>query len=307
MKLSQQIHMMGTTIDLLIEDDQADLKLEIACQLLDIYNKRFSANDSGSELSQINHQAGLKPVQIHPELFELIKIGKKESLSTPSNLNIALGPVTQAWHIGFPDAKLPDSQEIQKLLLLSNPEMIILDEENLTVFLQQKGMIIDLGALAKGYIADQIIKKINASSILINLGGNVLVSGPNSNRESSAWNIGIQSPTKPRGIHVGVVSIGNQSVVTSGIYERSFELEGKTYHHIFSSRTGYPIETEMASLTILADKSLTCEIWTTRLFGLPILDVIQIIDDRPEIEGIIITKAGQILYSENIKSHFNFI
>ncbi|WP_259761790.1 FAD:protein FMN transferase, partial [Lactococcus lactis] len=156
-----------------MEDDQADLKLEIACQLLDIYNKRFSANDSGSELSQINHQAGLKPVQIHPELFELIKIGKKESLSTPSNLNIALGPVTQAWHIGFPDAKLPDSQEIQKLLLLSNPEMIILDEENLTVFLQQKGMIIDLGALAKGYIADQIIKKINASSILINLGGNV--------------------------------------------------------------------------------------------------------------------------------------
>lgn len=82
MKLTQQIHMMGTTIDLLVEDDQADLKLEIACQLLDIYNKRFSANDSGSELSQINHQAGLKPVQIHPELFELIKIGKKESLST---------------------------------------------------------------------------------------------------------------------------------------------------------------------------------------------------------------------------------
>ncbi|WP_259683330.1 FAD:protein FMN transferase, partial [Lactococcus cremoris] len=136
--------MMGTTIDLLIEDDQADLKLEIACQLLDIYNKRFSANDSESELSQINHQAGLKPVQIHPELFELIKIGKKESLSTPSNLNIALGPVTQAWHIGFPDAKLPDSQEIQKLLLLSNPEMIILDEENLTVFLQQSCYLSDL-------------------------------------------------------------------------------------------------------------------------------------------------------------------
>ena len=182
MKLTQQIHMMGTTIDLLIEDDQADLKLEIACQLLDIYNKRFSANDSGSELSQINHQAGLKPVQIHPELFELIKIGKKESLSTPSNLNIALGPVTQAWHIGFPDAKLPDSQEIQKLLLLSNPEMIILDEENLTVFLQQKGMIIDLGALAKGYIADKIshfLKEKGVTSALINLGGNILTIGQN--------------------------------------------------------------------------------------------------------------------------------
>ena len=293
--------MMGTTIDVVIDDKEATQKQKIAYQLLEFYNHLFSANDSASSLSQINQSAGIESVEVHPELFELIKVGKRESLVRPSNLNIAIGPITQAWHIGFSDAKLPNFKEIQNLLSLCHPENIILDHKYCTVFLKQKGMKIDLGALAKGYIADKILNKINAHSALINLGGNVLTSGPNSNRDSKYWNIGIQSPIKKRGTHVGVIPIKDQSIVTSGVYERTLELDGKLYHHIFSTNTGYPIETEMASLTILADDSLTCEIWTTRLFGLPIAQVLHIIDVQPEIEGIIITKSGQIFCSERLK------
>ncbi|MCL2681831.1 MAG: FAD:protein FMN transferase, partial [Streptococcaceae bacterium] len=189
-------------------------------------------------------------------------------------------------------------------LELCQPENIILDKENLTVFLKKKGMKIDLGALAKGYIADLIMQEIHAKSILINLGGNVLVSGKNPNRETGEWKIGIQSPGNSRGEHIGLLAIEGGSVVTSGIYERTFQLEGKTYHHIFDEQTGFPIKTDMASLTIVANHSLTCEIWTTRLFGLPVAEALWQIEQNPEIEGIVITQEGQVLPSQNLKAKF---
>ncbi|MCL2858937.1 MAG: FAD:protein FMN transferase [Streptococcaceae bacterium] len=304
MQASRKIQMMGTVIELLIEDEQAEQKIEQVHQLLNLYNHRFSANDPESELSKINQQASIGPVQVHPQLFELIQIGKKESLAKPSNLNIAIGPIVQTWRIGFPDAKLPKIQEIADFLELCQPENIILDKENLTVFLKKKGMKIDLGALAKGYIADLIMQEIHAKSILINLGGNVLVSGKNPNRETGEWKIGIQSPGNSRGEHIGLLAIEGGSVVTSGIYERTFQLEGKTYHHIFDEQTGFPIKTDMASLTIVANHSLTCEIWTTRLFGLPVAEALWQIEQNPEIEGIVITQEGQVLPSQNLKAKF---
>lgn len=298
---------MGTTIDIQINSKNAQKQIQEVIELLELCKNRFSANDFNSELMAINNNAGIKPIQVHPDLFELITRGKEHSLARPSNLNIAIGPLVQTWRIGFSDAKLPSPSEISEAMILSDPTHILLDSKNQSVFLNQIGMKIDLGALAKGYIADKIIiylKNEMIDSAIINLGGNVLVHGDNPNRSEGYWVIGIQHPKKKRGQNIGAVKIKNQSVVTSGTYERRLIIDDKEYHHIFDRQTGYPIQTEMASISIVSKQSVDCEIWTTRLFGLSIKEALDILNAVSYIEGIIITKDDRIYLSDGLKHHF---
>lgn len=198
---------------------------------------------------------------------------------------------------------MPEDTEIKAVLELLNPEHIQLDDEQQTVHLIKKGMEIDLGAIAKGYFADQVMsffKKNGAASAMVDMGGNVLVHG-DSPTGSSHWKVGIQNPFLPRGNAAALVSIREQSVVTSGIYERILEKEGSHYHHIFNSRTGYPIESNIASLTIIADRSLDCDIYTTELFGLDIVSIIHRVNKMKDIEAAVITTDGNLAYTDNLR------
>ena len=215
------LKLMGSHIDILIFDSvDAENILDDAVEMLKMYEHRFSANDDSSELMEVNHNAGIKAVKVHPDLFDLIKIGKVHSCAQNSFLNIAIGPIVQTWRIGFKDVKVPTKQEIDNLLEITDPNQIILDERDQSVFLKKKGMAINLGALAKGYIADLMIeylKKRDVDSGLINLGGNVLVFGDAKHNQDLLWHIGIQNPSQIRGNHLFTIGIKNQSVVTSGI------------------------------------------------------------------------------------------
>ncbi|MGT2754672.1 FAD:protein FMN transferase [Streptococcus ovis] len=300
---SRSIRLIGTTIDTKIWHDNPELILDQVEELLYLYKDRFSANDLTSELMEINLNAGVQPVPVAPDLYELIALGKEHSCASGSHLNITIGPLVQAWRIGFSDAKVPSEEIIQEKLALIDPKEIELDEVTQSVYLKKEGMALDLGALAKGYIADRIVehlKRVGVVSGLINLGGNVLTFGPAMHNEDGLWRIGIQNPTLPRGNNVAVIKIGEESVVTSGVYERTFEFEGKTYHHIFDSQTGYPVATDVASLTIVSEKSVDGEIWTTRLFGYPVLDIYQAVVVQEGIEAIIITNQHQLIYTPGL-------
>ena len=301
---SHSLRLMGASIHLTIFHEDAQNLLLQSEQLLHLYKNRFSANDADSELMEINLQAGKKAVQVHPELFELIELGKKHSIAANSHLNIAIGPLVQTWRIGFSDAKLPSEEEIQRLLKITNPEEIVLNDSNREVYLSKEGMRIDLGALAKGYIADKLkefLVEQGVQSGIIDLGGNILTIGENPTFHRP-WRIGIQNPALDRGEHVAVVEVSDASVVTSGIYERQLVVDGKTYHHIFDRTTGYPMETELASITIVAEKSVDCEIWTTRLFGQNPYDIIEEIEQQPGLEAFVITKNQKMMYTSGI--HF---
>ncbi|MGG5370206.1 FAD:protein FMN transferase [Enterococcus sp. AZ196] len=298
------LHLMGTVIKLWLQHPKAEALLDEAEERLRDFEQRFSANAEDSELMKINHQAGIAPVKVDEELFELITIGKEQSLIADSALNIAIGPLIQEWRVGFQDANYPSAEKIQELLPLIDPSAIQLDEEQRTVYLEQAGMAIDLGALAKGYFADKIIayfKAAEAEAAFIDLGGNVLTYGPAPQRAEGRWRIGIQNPFLPRGNYVAVVKAQNESIVTSGIYERKFEWQGQTYHHIFDSRTGYPMQTDLASLTIVSEKSLDGEIWTTRLFGKNAREALAELNQLEGIDGIIITTDQQMAYSSGLK------
>jgi len=185
---SRSERLMGTTITVSICDPQADELLTHCFELLRSYEHRFSANDASSELMEINHQAGIAPVQVHPDLFELIALGTLHSQAKNSHLNIAIGPLVQTWRIGFSDARRPAPEEIEQALLKIDPQQIQLDQENYTVFLKRPGMKIDLGALAKGYSADLIATYLRGKGIkdaLIDLGGNILTVGQHPVKQQS--------------------------------------------------------------------------------------------------------------------------
>lgn len=303
---SRKLHLMGTVISLLVEHQTPETLLDCVEQSLKEYEQRFSANDPDSELMKINHHAGLKAVQVHPELFELIQIGKEQSILSKQDLNIAIGPLIQTWRIGFSDAKVPTQEQISEKLALIDPLNIELDAKEQTVFLTKKKMAIDLGCLAKGYIADKVgdyLRSQKVNSALINLGGNIVVIGGSPSRLAEHfWKIGIQNPEEKRNEFLKVVKVSDCSVVTSGVYERHLTKEGKEYHHIFSSKTGYPLETEMLSLTIVSENSLDGEIWTTRLFGKTVNEGLEELNQLDGIDGLMITNKG-IFYSEGFKDY----
>ena len=303
------LHLMGTVIILSIQHPNAEELLNAAQERLRDFEHRFSANSKDSDLARISQQAGIAPVKVDEDLFELIAIGKEQSLIPGSALNIAIGPLIQAWRVGFSDARYPSPQTIQEVLPLVDPAAIELNAANHTVYLAHPGMALDLGALAKGYFADKIIadfKEAGAESAFIDLGGNVLTFGPAPQRAEGAWHVGIQNPFLKRGNYAMVVKSRDESIVTSGIYERTFEWEGQTYHHIFDWQTGYPIQTDLASLTIVSKKSVDGEIWTTRLFGKTAEEALKEINRTTGIEGIVITKNKEMAFSEGLKPRISY-
>ena len=297
------IYLMGTKISLYIKGEAAEKLAEKACSMLINYEEVFSANSDKSQLAMLKRTASLAPQEIDEELYELIKIGKKHSLCENTYLNIAIGPLIKLWRIGFKEAHVPEKEAIAKVLELLKPENIQLDDEKKTVYFLKKGIEIDLGAIAKGYFADKVMeffKENGAVSAMVDMGGNVLVFG-DSPSNGGDWNVGIQNPFLPRGNAVALVKIKDQSVVTSGIYERVFEKDGRKYHHIFDSKTGYPIESNIASLTIIADKSIDCDIYTTKLFGLDAASIIHRVNRIKGMGAVVITVDGKLAYTDNLK------
>lgn len=305
------INLMGTTIDLMVDHPNSNSLLLAAVQRLFQLEARFSANDPSSELMAVNRMAGLKAVRVHPELFHLIQIGKKESIASGRKLNIAIGPLVNLWRIGFADYRKPSQQEIDDRLTLVDPNDIHLDEIEKTVYLAKPGMSIDLGALAKGYAADQIIayfKDQGVTRASINLGGNLRFYGHRPNHtESTQWRIGIQDPDQTRGYYKAIVDLSNQSVVTSGDYVRVFEEDGNLYHHILDSINGKPFQADVRSVSVVSESSLDGEIWTTRLFPLSKEAIINQAEQIDQIEVLVVDQQGQVTYTSGLEGKVELI
>jgi thiamine biosynthesis lipoprotein len=163
------------------------------------------------------------------------------------------------------------------------------------VFLQYKGMAIDLGAIAKGYAADEaarIAREAKVKRAVFDFGGNIAVLGWREKKggEQLPWRIGVQNPLKEneRGSYIGILQVDNTSVVTSGVYERFFESGGKRYHHILSTRDGYPVDNGLLSVTIVTDSSTDADALSTTVFALGFERGKALIDSTPGTEAIFI-------------------
>ena len=261
---------LGTKITLTVFNSFDQQVFASSKQLIDYYEKLFSIYLPDSEISRVNQAAGQKMIEVSTPTFDLVNLAKKISLKG-WGFNAAIGPLVKEWNIGFQNAHRPGKTQINQLLQQIDPQKIEIKTPNL-IGLQQNGMQIDLGGIAKGYIADRLKDLWAAFGIktgIIDLGGNLLTIGPSPLHADQRWRIGVQDPWNPRGKALQVIRMPACSAVTSGIYERNFIENQHFYHHIFDSQTGYPLKTPLMGVTVFADQSVWGEIESTRLFFNP--------------------------------------
>jgi thiamine biosynthesis lipoprotein len=241
---------------------------EVFSRLREIEN-RMSANLADSELERVNRMAGMEAVQVHGDLLELVERALYYAGISGGAFDPAVGPLVKLWGIGSDAPHIPSQEEIAGLLPLVNRQDIEIDRRNMTVFLRQPGMRLDLGAVAKGYAADEAVAIIRGAGIkraVIDLGGNIFAYGEK--EDGSPWRIGIQNPLGNRGDYIGIAGVRNKTIVTSGVYERYIEAEGKRYHHLLSPETGFPADNGLLSVTVIADSSLDADGLSTAAFVL---------------------------------------
>ncbi|MCT7697844.1 MAG: FAD:protein FMN transferase, partial [Lactobacillus crispatus] len=194
-------HALGTSITLQIFGTQNRDLLQKSFDLIDHYEDIFTVNRDESEVMDINHAAGEHPVQVSSAVYGLVKLAVEKSREN-FGFNALIGPVVKLWHIGFKGAHVPKDEEIKDRMLLTDPFKVVLNDSDQSVFLKMKGMELDLGGIAKGWIADRIRDLWRAYGVeagIINLGGNILLVGDSPKRISGQWSIGVQDPKQPRG------------------------------------------------------------------------------------------------------------
>lgn len=227
----------------------------------------------GANLREINAEAAAGPVLADPEVFELVRRGKELSLQVES-FNVALGPVTFLWHEAMEKAQiqpekasLPSETELKKAAAHCQPSDIILDGEAGTVFLKDKDMRLDFGGFAKGYAVERIAEELSASGevhALISVGGNLRSIG--SRPDGQAWQVGVLDPRGKNGETLDHYALEQGALVTSGVYERFFTVEGVRYHHIIDPATLYPSK-PYVSISVSALDSGLADALSTALFG----------------------------------------
>jgi thiamine biosynthesis lipoprotein len=260
---------MGTVCSVnLFDRGNPETYREIFARLKEIED-RMSINKAGTDLDAINASSGIAPVVVHEDVAHVTAEAKRFAELSGGAFDPTIGPIVKLWNIGTDDARVPSDAEIKAALPLVGWRDLEVDEATHSVFLKRKGMVIDLGAIAKGYAADEVAKIVQAHRIpraIIDLGGNVLAYG--TKKGGDAWRIGVQDPSAQRGEPIGVVQVKNKTMVTSGVYERFLEVDGVRYHHILSTTDGYPVRNGLLSVTIVTDKSIEADGLSTSVFAL---------------------------------------
>lgn len=294
----EKLTVTGIYFDTAIQIDVWDADEEIlddCLELCELYENKFSNTIEDSEISQINNSKG-KTITVSDETIELLQKGIEYGKLTDGKFDITISSVTDLWDFtGNDKGVIPDEASISEALTHVNYENILI--EGNTVTLTDPETRIDLGGIAKGYIADKLkefLKSKGVEHALVNLGGNSLSLGKKP--DGSKFRIGIQKPFDDRGTTLTVLDIEDQSVVSSGIYERYFELDNTIYHHILDTDTGYPVQNNLLQVTIISDVSADGDALSTACYVLGFEQGSKLIEKLDGIEAIFITDDYELHY-----------
>ena len=298
---------LNTAVTVTIYDSQDRELLTECMNLCDKYEKIFSRTASDSELYQLNHRE-LTPVagtedtfQISDPLAELIRKGLYYSELSEGAFDIAIEPLTSLWDFTAEDPQVPEDRLIQKALTKCDYHNVSVSDNN-EVILKTEDTAIELGAIAKGYIADRLKDYLisqGVKSAIINLGGNVLCIGGKPN--DSSFKIGIQKPFADRSETIAVMDIKDKSVVSSGVYERCFEQDGTLYHHLLNPRTGYPYDNGLIAVTIISDESVDGDALSTTCFALGLENGMKLAESLDNVQAFFVTSDYEIHYTKDFQ------
>ena len=236
-----------------------------AVLLVRAYENKFSKTVEGSDVWNLNHAEGM-PVKVDPETIGLLKLAIEIGERSGGAFDATIAPVSALWEFLAENPHMPDESELQKAVQLVDYRSIVIEGETVTI---PNGFMIDLGGIAKGYIADRVAEFLKSRGVehaCINMGGNIVVFG--GKPDGNPWSIGVRDPNGTPEQSEEVVLLSDGVLVTSGNYERFFILDGIRYHHIFDPKTGMPVSNGLASVTIIGENSALADALSTACFVL---------------------------------------
>lgn len=279
-------------------------------KLFDKYHDYEGINN----IKTINDNAGIKPVKVDKKIIDMILFSKEWYYKSGEKTNIALGPVIKIWSeyrdegTKHPeDAELPPMDLLKEAKAYTDIEMVIVDEENSTVYLEDKHMSIDVGAVAKGYAAELVareIEKEGLDSAIINAGGNIRTIGKPKDNIREKWGIGLQNPDKSifsaDSNILDTIFVNDGSVVSSGDYQRYYEVDGKIYHHIIDPDTLMPADYYDAVTLVTADSGLA-DFLSTTVFLMDIESSKALVESLEGVEAIWVFDDGSMVSTQGMK------
>ncbi|HPZ21994.1 MAG TPA: FAD:protein FMN transferase [Bacillota bacterium] len=277
-------------------------------QFYDIYNSYEGINN----IKTVNDMAGIEAVAVHRDILDLVKLAKEWTLSGQGKTNIALGPVLEVWHrcrtegIADPEnARLPSQEELTAAAAFTDSSKIIIDEQEGTIFLAERHMRLDVGAIAKGYATELVARELQAAGLesgAISAGGNVRTIGGPRDGNRDRWAIGISDPDAPifsNDRSIDIVYINDAAVVTSGDYQRYYYVGGRRYHHLIDPDTLMPANYYRA-LTVVTPDSGLADLLSTELFLSPYEESRALAESLEDVEVLWIMPDGEIRVTEGL-------
>ena len=241
-------------------EDEAEDAIEEAFDLCEDLEDKLSRTREASDISKVN-AAGGKWVEVSDDTLDIVKRGLERSVNSDGDFDITIGGVTKLWdfHAAEGEAKLPDKEALAEAVKHVGYDNVEIDSNKIR--LRDPKTEIDLGGIAKGYIGDKMTEVLEEGGVVsgvINLGGNVICIGGKTDEDDFV--IGVETPFSDRTEIIGKINARDKTLVTSGVYERRIEVDGKTYHHILDTRTGWPVATDLDAVTLIADKGRSGDI-----------------------------------------------
>ena len=303
--LDRQDFIMNTAVEQKIYGDDADAIYDAALKKLIMLENMLSFYRETSEISLLNRNAGVKTVKLSDEVMLVLQQAKEFALLSENAFSIMLAPLVKIWRRAGAENRLPQQNVIEETLELCNNGDLILDYDSGAARLSNKGSLVELGGIGKGFAADiccEIYKDMGASSAYINLGGNVKTVG--SRPDGKRWSVGLQHPDKPRGNCFGAVMCSDLSVVTSGAYERYQEINGARYHHIIDGKTGWPSDSGLKSVTVISKDSIQADALSTAAFVLGLDKGLDLVYNSKCFGAVFFTAANEVYLTKGIKQYF---
>jgi len=300
---------MDTAVTLSAYGKNSKEAVEESFQKLDELDKMASTTISESDVYKINSCSGKSYVKVHPEILKMIETSIEYSKLSDGAFDITLGPIINLWGIGTDNERLPSDEEIKAKLKLVGYDQISINENDNSIMLKKEGMAIDLGGIAKGFAADEVLKiykKYNIENGLINLGSSSIYA-LGKNKDNNQWSVGIKHPrSEDSNNYIGIIRLSNESLSTSGDYERFFIKDNKRYHHIIDPKTGYPVDNGAMSDTIVIDggtpdNGMLADILTTTVFTLGPEKGLKLIDSLSNVSCEITTSDYTVYTSKGFK------
>jgi len=290
---------LDTVITLTAYTEKPEL-LEKALEECGRYEQMLSRTIDGSDVWKINHAEG-QPVTVNPETREILETANAVSEKSGGAFDVTIAPCSTMWDFTSGEKNVPDAAALAAAAEKVDYRKILIEGDTVTL---PAGMMIDLGGIAKGYIADAVKKQLAEAGIqhaILSFGGNIVAIGMKP--DGSTWKVGIQDIDKATGEIMMISQNFGGSTVTSGIYERGFEKDGVYYHHILDSETGWPIQSELASVTIFSESSMMGDALSTAVFALGIDEGSRLIEATEGTEALFIRKDRSAVGTSGVREY----